>query len=795
MANLSESWSTQQLVEFLALVSAFPDEQSAISGAVERAAEALEAEVGAIVREGRVLACTGFPAHEEHAETLVASAEARVSTIEVPGAGQCAVISVPLEDGGPGRLVLARSGGETFNRQEANLLRGMARVLTLALQGLRMLGDERALRERSEQQSLENAQLLATLRERQALLERLSKIQRSIVKRAKLSDVLDAIAAGASELLKLDSVGLRLIDPQDEQRTILIAARGLDAVRFPIGSRAAITEGAGGRAAAQRRLVVAQRQGADLESIEGLDRRSLESAIAAPVLENGRVVGALAAGSRDPERTYSAPEREVFLALAEHASLALTDAKNYEEAVHRSFHDMLTGLPNRALFLDRLDNAVTRSARTGSMPAVLFLDLDGFKRVNDSCGHAAGDQLLTEVADRLRACLRPGDTVARFGGDEFAMLIEGIGHPSEAENVARRAVSALHAPFSIQEQDLAVSVSIGVATMHDSSDDLVLNADLAMYQAKSRGRGEYELFDPAMHAALVERLVLETDLGRAVERREFELAYQPIVELATGSVAAVEALVRWRHPERGLLLPMTFIPAAEETGLICAIGRQVLELACAQGAAWQQRHPAKAPLATAVNLSVTQLQHPELVDEVARVLDSSGLDPASLILEVTETFLVQDRERGALSRLKKLGVQLAVDDFGTGYSSLQYLRHFPIDILKIDKSFVDGIAKPGEAALAQAILDIGGSLNLRVIAEGLESEEQVARLTALGCRWGQGYHYARPEPADELDALLSSSGVVGWPPDTGSHHGDRRPAQRKTHTRHSPMARLRRTPG
>jgi diguanylate cyclase (GGDEF)-like protein len=777
VADPRESWTTQQLVEFLSLVSSFPDQQSAICGAVERAAEALEAEVGALVSDGKVLASTGFSADNVQTELLVAAAEGKLASMEVPGAGTCKVISVPLEDGTPGRLVLARGGEEVFTRQEANLLRGMGRVLTLALQALRVLGDERALRRHSETQALENARLLATLRDRQALLERLSKIQRSIVQRADLGVVLDEVVSGAADFLGLDAVGLRLIDREDEELTVLVASRGMDVEQFPNGSRSHVRDGVGGRAVTQKRLVVAQHGDCDPEVVAGLVCRSLEWAMAAPIFENGRVVGALSVGSRDPDRAYSASEEAVLLAFAEHASLALTDAKNYGAALHRAFHDMLTGLPNRALFLDRLEHAVARAAREPSTPSVLFLDLDGFKRVNDNLGHEGGDQLLVEVGERLRLCLRPGDTASRFGGDEFAVLLDDVDQDA-ATIVAQRVMSRLQAPFRVQNKDVSVSVSIGVATLREPGEDLLRNADVAMYQAKARGKGQYELFEPSMHVSLVERVRLETDLGHAVESREFELAYQPIVELATGTVAAVEALVRWRHPDRGLLLPAAFIPAAEDTGLIRGIGIQVLRQACMQGAAWQRRHPASSPLAVSVNLSVSQLHHSDVVHEVAGVLDGSGLDPHSLILEITETVLMQDLERGVLALLKELGVQIAIDDFGTGYSSLQYLQRFPIDILKVDRSFVGSAGEPNEPALAQAIIDLGESLNLCVVAEGLEDEEQVTRLLEMGCRWGQGYHFSRPCSAHELDELLTRDGVRGWSGPTAPRPPARR-AQRR----------------
>jgi diguanylate cyclase (GGDEF)-like protein len=486
--------------------------------------------------------------------------------------------------------------------------------------------------------------------------------------------------------------------------------------------------------------------------------------MAAPVHENGDPVGSLTVASFRPGRGYSQTEQDVLSAFAEHASLALTDARNFEDAMHQAFHDSLTGLPNRALFLDRLELAHARSRRSGSPIAVLFMDLDSFKNVNDSLGHAAGDELLVLVAGRLRRWLRPSDTAARFGGDEFAILLEDLDTIDAAQVVAQRVLDSLREPFAIQGQEVLVGSSIGIASSaHPGSDDLLRNADLAMYRAKGLGKGRFQTFEPGMHVAVLERLELEVDLQRALERAEMCLHYQPIIELATAQVIGLEALVRWRHPVRGLIQPNDFIPLAEETGQIYALGEWVLEQAIRDVCAWNSGVRDGSPVRIGVNLSARQLQEPTLVGQIARILAESGLPSRQLVLEITETVLMQDLEGtvGKLQELKRLGVCLSVDDFGTGYSSLQYLRRFPLDSLKIAKSFVDGVGGPSQdAAVARAIIELGTSFQLRVVAEGIERQEQHERLVELGCTHGQGFLYSRPVPADQVEQLLAGGPLL-----------------------------------
>lgn len=424
----------------------------------------------------------------------------------------------------------------------------------------------------------------------------------------------------------------------------------------------------------------------------------------------------------------------------------------------QAHHDPLTELPNRACFLDRVGRALAATERPGGPPAVLFLDLDRFKVVNDSLGHAAGDRLLVQVADRLRGCVRPGDTVARLGGDEFTVLLDGVAHTAAAEAAAAQVVTAMRTPFAVGDRDLAVTASIGIAVAAPGQTDpadLLRDADVALYRAKERGTARWVVFEPAMGAALRERAELEADLGQAPDRDELWLAYQPVVDLATGAVVGVEALVRWQHPQWGLLQPGQFIPLAEETGQVERIGRWVLAKACRQARVWQDR--LADPPVVAVNLSTQQFRRPDLVEVVAFMLRETGLDPRLLKLEITESAVAADAETAVttLRRLKALGVGLAIDDFGTGYSSLNYLRHFPVDALKIDRSFVAGLGQDdGDEAIVAAIIGLAHTLGLQVVAEGIETTAQVSLLRVMGCEQGQGYHFGRPQPAAATEALL-----------------------------------------
>jgi diguanylate cyclase (GGDEF)-like protein/PAS domain S-box-containing protein len=441
----------------------------------------------------------------------------------------------------------------------------------------------------------------------------------------------------------------------------------------------------------------------------------------------------------------------------------VTERKILErELEHQAFHDPLTGLANRALFRDRVAHALARSGRDNSETSVLFLDLDDFKTINDSLGHAAGDEVLAQVAVRLRGCLRPEDTAARLGGDEFAILLEEAGR-SAAVMVAQRCLESLSVSFFALQREIVVRASIGIAVAAAgewSAEELLRNADVAMYSAKGHGKQRYDVYLPDMRTAAVERVELESDLRRAIENEELFLHYQPIVALDEGRIIGVEALVRWQHPLRGAVSPASFIPLAEETGLIGPLGRLVLVQACRQAHRWASTD---SPIRVNVNISAKQLQDPRFVDEVAGILDATGLDPGLLVLEITESTVMRDADESLvrLQHLRKLGLSLAIDDFGTGYSSLSYLKRFPIDVLKIDKSFVDGLTHGAEeAALVKAIVQIGRTLRLRTVAEGIEGADQVAELRRIGCDAGQGFYFSRPLATREITALLIGSRLV-----------------------------------
>ena len=428
------------------------------------------------------------------------------------------------------------------------------------------------------------------------------------------------------------------------------------------------------------------------------------------------------------------------------------------ELSHRAQHDFLTDLPNRVLLNDRITQAISFAKRYSKQLAVMFVDLDYFKKINDAFGHAVGDKLLQSVASRLVACVRRSDTVSRLGGDEFAVLLTQVEHAEDAVFIARKILKSVAAPYFIDQKQLDISASIGVSTYPGDGQDaetLIQKADTAMYDAKKLGRNSYQFFKADMQARVLERQSLEGSLRHALDRDELTLEYQPKVDLTTRQITGVEALLRWKHPERGLVPPSQFIPIAEESGLIVPIGQWVLLEACRQARAWMDA--GLAPIRMAVNVSALQFMAKDFLSGVRAALIASGLDPQNLELELTETVLMQDAEAGVdrLHALKAIGVQLAVDDFGIGYSSFSYLRRFPLDALKIDRSFIRDISTdPGAATIVRSMVDIGNSLHHRVVAEGVETPEQVHFLQKQGCGEGQGYFFCHPIIAEKFAEFM-----------------------------------------
>ena len=435
------------------------------------------------------------------------------------------------------------------------------------------------------------------------------------------------------------------------------------------------------------------------------------------------------------------------------------------EIEHLAYHDPLTGLPNRLLFMDRLEVALAQASRYDQKLVVMLLDIDRFKEINDSLGHTAGDSLLRMVSERVRRCVRQSDTVSRFGGDEFGILIQKLDSFEDAAKVAQKMLDSVKAPYVVQDRDLVVSASIGISVFPDDgidSETLLKNADTAMYRAKDGGRDTYQLYESGMNARALEKLALEGRLRKALAHQELVLFYQPLVDLRTHKVVAFEALIRWNHPELGLLSPAKFIQQAEVSGLIIPIGAWVLQTACRQAMDWQRRAPG---LGVSVNLSARQFQQPDLLRQVASALEESGLDPALLELEITETNAMHDAENSirTLFELKELGVRISMDDFGTGYSSLSYLKRFPIDILKLDQSFVRDItSSPGDGAIATAVIAMAHSLSLQVVAEGVETRGQLAFLREKLCDRIQGYYFSPPLSPRDFDHFIDRRSGVVW---------------------------------
>jgi diguanylate cyclase (GGDEF)-like protein/PAS domain S-box-containing protein len=605
----------------------------------------------------------------------------------------------------------------------------------------------------------ERKQAEAELERRAAQQAAVARLGEHALQRGAIAELIEQAVAAAAEILEVEMALVGELLPGGDSVRLRAGVGWAD---FAIGSVRAVGALGNGTLLAGGPVVVQDWAIEDrFEPSKTLRDHAARSSLTVAIDGRDGLFGMFGVHSTRP-RAYSPGDIDFVQALAHVLADALERQSTEDAILHRALHDPLTGLPNRLLFLDRLEHTLKRLRRQPrSLAAVLFLDLDHFKLVNDSMGHHAGDELLAAVAARLKHALRPSDTVARFGGDEFGLVLDEINTERDAIAAAERIAAVFARPFVLGADEHFVTTSIGIALAEggEAPDELIRDADAAMYRAKERGRARYELFDEMTRGRAIARLRVENDLRRAVERDELLLAYQPMVSLHDESIVGVEALIRWEHPGRGLIPPDEFIPVAEETGLIERIGHWVLDRACRQAAQWARAHQDVAPVGIAVNLSPLQLAQRGFPEVVADVLHGSGLDPASLSLEITETVLLDEADVIAenLLALKSLGVRLVLDDFGTGYSSLSYLTRLPLDALKVDRSFVDGLGtEPSDSAITEAIVGMARALSLVVVGEGIETDVQASELRRLRCGLGQGNLFSPPVAASEISRMLNA---------------------------------------
>ena len=610
--------------------------------------------------------------------------------------------------------------------------------------------------------ALDSATALEESRRQAASARALLALSRELAEVTTTEQMAANVARATPLVVDCDTAAVAMVDPDGVARVRGLFGLSSDLEHYVLGVEFPVDPELGFEFLIERRETASGDTRAVLEAV------GCEALANIPVIIDGAPSAYLVVGVReDAARLTDNPElNDQLRGLAGQVSTALQNSRLLDQIRHQALHDALTGLPNRALVLDRAEHLLARTRRTHTSVAALFIDLDGFKDVNDTLGHAAGDQLLKSFANRLTAALRESDTIARLGGDEFVVLTEGGSLDAGPELVAQRVLDVLQEPFFVdgREAPLRVGASIGIAVGdRATAGELLRDADVALYEAKAAGKGCYVLFAPEMHTAVTDRLTLEMDLRGAIDRGEFFLVYQPIFDLRNETITGAEALIRWQHPERGVVRPDLFIPLLEDSGMIEEVGRWVLQEATRQTAEW---HAAGNDLYISVNVSARQLEHDRLVDDVRQALEASGLPATSLIVEITETTIMRDAQGTVkrLTKLKELGVRVAIDDFGTGYSSLAYLQQFPVDALKIDRSFINAIAdSPESGALIHTLVQLGKTLGLETLAEGIEDRHQMDRLQLESCDSGQGFLFARPLSPDDLERFLAESRSAATP--------------------------------